>query len=96
MADASFCALLMLEGSTTPLCAGSSVERLSTSIRRAHEEAPRGPERPWRNEWGPNGRVLGTLCAVLFLTFLDLTIVSVALADVQSKLHASIRRSSGW
>jgi EmrB/QacA subfamily drug resistance transporter len=35
--------------------------------------------------------VLGTLCAVLFLTFLDLTIVSVALADVQAKLHASIQ-----
>ena len=29
----------------------------------------------------PNGRVLAALCAVLFLTFLDLTIVSVALRD---------------
>jgi EmrB/QacA subfamily drug resistance transporter len=34
--------------------------------------------------------VLVTLCAVLFLTFLDNTIVSVGLADVQSSLHAGV------
>ena len=33
---------------------------------------------------------LATLTAVLFLTFLDTTIVSVALADVQSSLHAGV------
>jgi len=33
---------------------------------------------------------LATLTAVLFLTFLDTTIVSVALADVQSNLHAGV------
>ena len=33
---------------------------------------------------------LATLCAVLFLTFLDNTVVSVGLADVQSTLHAGI------
>jgi EmrB/QacA subfamily drug resistance transporter len=33
---------------------------------------------------------LATLCAVAFLTFLDTTIVSVALADVQSTLHAGV------
>lgn len=33
---------------------------------------------------------LATVCAVLFLTFLDTTIVSVALGDVQSKLHAGV------
>jgi EmrB/QacA subfamily drug resistance transporter len=33
---------------------------------------------------------LATLCAVLFLTFLDNTIVSVGLADVQSSLHAGV------
>ena len=33
---------------------------------------------------------LTTLSAVLFLTFLDTTIVSVALADVQSSLHAGV------
>ncbi len=33
---------------------------------------------------------LGTLCAVLFLTFLDNTIVSVGLANVQSDLHAGV------
>ncbi len=33
---------------------------------------------------------LATLCGVLFLTFLDNTVVSVGLADVQSGLHAGI------
>ncbi len=36
------------------------------------------------------GHALATLSAVLFLTFLDTTIVSVALADVQSSLHAGV------
>ena len=33
---------------------------------------------------------LSAVCAVLFLTFLDTTIVSVALGDVQSSLHAGV------
>lgn len=33
---------------------------------------------------------LAALCAVLFLTFLDNTIVSVTLADVQARLHAGV------
>jgi EmrB/QacA subfamily drug resistance transporter len=33
---------------------------------------------------------LATLCTVLFLTFLDNTVVSVGLADVQSSLHAGV------
>jgi EmrB/QacA subfamily drug resistance transporter len=33
---------------------------------------------------------LATLCAVLFLTFLDNTIVSVGLANIQSELHAGV------
>jgi EmrB/QacA subfamily drug resistance transporter len=33
---------------------------------------------------------LATLCAVLFLTFLDNTVVSVGLASVQSSLHAGV------
>jgi len=33
---------------------------------------------------------LAAVCAVLFLTFLDTTIVSVALADIQSRLHAGV------
>ncbi|HWB23546.1 MAG TPA: MFS transporter, partial [Gaiellaceae bacterium] len=36
------------------------------------------------------GLALGALCAVLFLTFLDNTIVSVALADIQSSLRAGV------
>ncbi|MGH9104259.1 MAG: MFS transporter [Acidimicrobiales bacterium] len=38
-----------------------------------------------RSRWA-----LAAVCAVLFLTFLDTTIVSVALADVQSRLHAGV------
>lgn len=33
---------------------------------------------------------LATLCAVLFLTFLDNTVVSVGLANIQSTLHAGV------
>jgi EmrB/QacA subfamily drug resistance transporter len=35
-------------------------------------------------------RALATICAILFLTFLDTTIMSVALADVQASLHAGV------
>jgi MFS family permease len=42
---------------------------------------PRSPHDRW---------ALGAVCAVLFLTFLDTTVVSVALSDVQSKLHAGV------
>jgi len=34
---------------------------------------------------------LATICLVLFLTFLDTTVVSVILADVQSSLHAGVQ-----
>src|SRR5487761_2722629 len=33
---------------------------------------------------------LVAVCAVLFLTFLDMTIVSVALASIQSTIHAGV------
>ncbi len=36
------------------------------------------------------GRALASVCAVVFLTFLDTTIVSVALGSVQSDLHAGV------
>jgi EmrB/QacA subfamily drug resistance transporter len=36
------------------------------------------------------GAALAALCAILFLTFLDNTIVSVALADIQSSLSTSV------
>jgi EmrB/QacA subfamily drug resistance transporter len=39
---------------------------------------------------GRRNRALGTVCGVLFLTFLDTTIVSVALADIQTTLHAGV------
>jgi len=39
---------------------------------------------------GREGHTLAVLCAVLFLTFLDTTVVSVALGDVQTSLHAGV------
>jgi|SRR5579884_3879374 len=36
-------------------------------------------------------RALASVCAVLFLTFLDNTVISVALADMQSTLHPGIQ-----
>jgi hypothetical protein len=48
--------------------------------------APAGPAVPVRR--GTRPVALATLCAVLFLTFLDNTVVSVALGSVQADLHA--------
>ena len=56
--------------------------RLEAERRNGAVAAPRGPR-----------AALATLTAVLFLTFLDTTIVSVALADVQSSLHAGVSQS---
>ena len=43
------------------------------------------------------GRALVTINAILFLTFLDTTIMSVALADVQSSAaRRRISACSGW
>lgn len=39
---------------------------------------------------GARGLALGVLCMLLFLTFLDNTVVSVALGNVQSDLHAGV------
>ncbi|HEY3648520.1 MAG TPA: MFS transporter, partial [Streptosporangiaceae bacterium] len=39
---------------------------------------------------GGRSLALGTLCALLFLTFLDNTVVSVALGDVQTSLQAGV------
>lgn len=39
---------------------------------------------------GREGRALAVLCGVLFLTFLDTTVVAVALGDIQTDLHAGV------
>ncbi len=44
---------------------------------------------------GGQGLALATLCTVLFLTFLDNTVVSVALGDIQTSLHATVSDLSG-
>ena len=43
-----------------------------------------------RRESQRTGIALVSVCAVLFLTFLDTTVVSVALASIQSDLHAGV------
>src|SRR5258708_38830586 len=65
-------------------------------------EAPAGPgAAKGREDLGPvigesgilirhRPLALATLCAVLFITFLDITIVSVALAGIQTQLHAGV------
>ena len=45
----------------------------------------RGGERDWANSVA-----LAALCTLLFLTFLDNTIVSVGLGSLQTTLHASV------
>ena len=42
------------------------------------------------SRWGGQGLALAALCTLLFLTFLDNTVVSVALGDVQASLHAGV------
>ena len=42
---------------------------------------------------GGQGLALATLCTLLFLTFLDNTVVSVALGDIQVSLKANVSLS---
>ena len=40
---------------------------------------------------GRRGFALGAVCTLLFLTFLDNTIVSIALGDIQQDTHAGVQ-----
>jgi EmrB/QacA subfamily drug resistance transporter len=48
------------------------------------------PETPVTARFGGRSLALAVLCALLFLTFLDNTVVSVALGSVQTDLHAGV------
>ena len=48
------------------------------------------PERPVSARFGGRSLALAVLCTLLFLTFLDNTVVSVALGSVQTDLHAGV------
>lgn len=55
------------------------------------DDAGEPGERPAvRSGRGSQSWALAALCVVLFLTFLDNTVVSVTLADVQTSLHAGV------
>jgi len=68
-----------------------ALEGPATAVRQEDSGAVPGLE---VREGGLGSRTqavaLATLCAVLFLTFLDNTIVSIGLANVQSTLHAGV------
>ena len=64
---------------TVPL--GGAVTKVSHKGRTSDRSCQRRAE---------DRRALIAVCAVLFLTFLDTTIVSVALASVQASLHAGV------
>jgi EmrB/QacA subfamily drug resistance transporter len=48
------------------------------------------PEGPVSGRFGGRSLALAVLCTLLFLTFLDNTVVSVALGSVQTDLHAGV------
>jgi EmrB/QacA subfamily drug resistance transporter len=58
------------------------------SVSSAVPAAPEAPAAPARR--GGPSLALAVLCTLLFLTFLDNTIVSVALGSVQTDLHAGV------
>jgi len=62
---------------TSPLPAGRRAG--STAVEAASGRRP-----------GANALALGALCTLLFLTFLDNTVVSVGLGNIQTDLHAGV------
>ncbi len=72
---------------------GGSVRARIAGVRASRPSPARAPDAPAAGA-GLSGRrrsvALGVLCALLFLTFLDNTIVSVALGDIQTSLHAGV------
>ena len=81
----SFHDLLELEPGQSGASARRQLDPVSRGLNAGGDDGDDGADGGRRP-----GRALATLCAVLFLTFLDTTIVSVALADVQSTLHAGV------
>ncbi len=81
-----------------PEHAGSADTPAAGVAAAAAEAASRAPApQPGSPSAGPallsensQSAALATLCLVLFLTFLDITIVSVALAGIQTELHAGV------
>ncbi len=62
----------------------------SGSFTQTRAEDPEGPEGPVAARHGGRSLALAVLCTLLFLTFVDNTVVSVALGSVQTTLHAGV------
>ncbi len=84
------CLNSVTERRVSPIATGHS-SVVTQGVRTAGEGAPPGLDIK-KGGLGSAAQAvaLATLCAVLFLTFLDNTIVSVGLANVQSDLHAGV------
>ena len=84
---ASFCGLLTLENSgKTPRCPRPA-SQLANGGSASADDARRAATGRRR---GGRPLALAALCTLLFLTFLDNTIVSVALGSIQTELHAGV------
>lgn len=68
-------------------CDGQLSRHHLTDVTGPGLDAAAGPATARRGA----GFALGAVCTLLFLTFLDNTVVSVALGDVQSSLHAGVQ-----
>ncbi len=75
----------------SPIATGRSVLTQGSAQSPGADGVPPGFEIRTGGLGSPAQKIaLATLCAVLFLTFLDNTIVSVGLANIQSDLHAGV------
>ena len=82
---------LRARAARSPVATGRPVLSAGSGQAQGHDGAPPGLEIKKGGLGSPAQAVaLAVLCAVLFLTFLDNTIVSVGLANIQSDLHAGV------
>src|SRR6478672_8938382 len=69
--------------------AASANSQFASAAGHPQDSAP-GADEPETMGENRQSAALATLCLVLFLTFLDITIVSVALAGIQTELQAGV------
>ena len=82
---------LRARAARSPVATGRPVLSAESGQAQGYDGTPPGLEIKKGGLGSPAQAVaLAVLCAVLFLTFLDNTIVSVGLANIQSDLHAGV------